>query len=211
MEARVARAMELAQGPRISVTDEEVAAQIRREAARKKERAKELGVMSYMLPVAPATNVNKGFLLNTIRGVDSHNKRQEIDQCWRKRDLEAKVHRRRSRSRDRSRSRERRHRRRSSSLDRRHQRRSASRSPSPTRAEDERSYWAERKAARTAELLAQLDGRSCTLENAPNYDESSSSESDEAKAKRAAKKAAKQAKRAKKKAKKKKVKKDARS
>ncbi|KDO33526.1 hypothetical protein SPRG_19161 [Saprolegnia parasitica CBS 223.65] len=205
MEARVARAMEQAQGPRISLTDVEVAAQIRREAARKKERAKELGVMSYMLPVAPATNVNKGFLLNTIRGVDSHNKRQEIDQCWRKRDLEAKVHRRRSRSR------ERRHRRRSASPDRRHRPRSASpdrrrRSPSPTRAQDERSYWAERKAARTAELLAQLDGRSCMLENAPNYDEgSSSSESDEASAKaarKAAKKAAKRAKRAKKKAKK---------
>ncbi|OQR88157.1 hypothetical protein ACHHYP_07310 [Achlya hypogyna] len=192
MEDRVARAMERAR-PLQLLTDEDVAAQLRHEARKKQERTKEHGVMSYLLPSAPTQNINKGFLLNTIRSVDSHNRRQEIDECYRKRDLEVKVRSRRSRSRSQSRGR----RRRSASPVRR-----KPRSPSPTRDADERAFWAERKAARTAELLSALGDRVCTLENAPNYDESSSDYEDERDETRAAKKLRKAAKKAKKAAKK---------
>lgn len=39
--------------------------------------------------------VNKNFLLNTVRGLKSHNKREEEEDCWRQHDLEQKAKSRR--------------------------------------------------------------------------------------------------------------------
>ncbi|OQR90109.1 hypothetical protein THRCLA_09433 [Thraustotheca clavata] len=171
MEERVARAMERCKAPP-AFSDEEVAEQLRREALLRRERVKEHGVLAYGLPVVPSQNINKGFLLNTIKSVDSHNKRQEIDECWRKRELEHRVD-------DRSPSRHRSYRRsRSRSRERRRYSPSPKKESPKAKQDDERAFWAQRKAARTSAIIAELNDRACSIENAPNYDSESSSYED---------------------------------
>jgi hypothetical protein len=41
-------------------------------------------------------DINKNFLANTIRAVESHNQRDQIEQCWRKHDAMKNFKRRRS-------------------------------------------------------------------------------------------------------------------
>ncbi|KAG7398199.1 hypothetical protein PHYBOEH_011522 [Phytophthora boehmeriae] len=165
------------------------------------------GVMAYLEkpPGDKRADVNKLFLASTIRGVDSHNRRQEEDKCWTLRRMERKLDesrgrdrrssrraRSRSRSRDRQRFGENRRRRRSPH-------RSRSRSPSrrchrsrshsrnavvETRQEekqeddDERDYWARKKAEKTRKIWENLDAERVLVENAPEFSPDESDDDD---------------------------------
>lgn len=76
--------------------------------------------------------VNKKFLLNTVHGLKSHNKREEEEDCWRQHDLDRKAHGRRL-SHDASRAR------RESSTG------AVNRAASPVPEVDARQFWAEQK------------------------------------------------------------------
>ncbi|CAK4255141.1 unnamed protein product [Aphanomyces euteiches] len=164
MEERVARILGHASLQPTIFSDEDVAAQIRLEMEKKKKRAVEYGVFAYAQPVQPTQNINKGFLLNTIKGVDSHNRRQEIDACYRQRELDRKLEqdRRRNRSIER-------HRKRSRSRERESKRHD----PTHSTSMNEREFWAARKAEKTQLIREQVAGRECTIENAPAYESSS--------------------------------------
>ncbi|KAE9095875.1 hypothetical protein PF010_g16540 [Phytophthora fragariae] len=162
-------------------------------------------------PSDKRADVNKTFLASTIRSVDSHNRRQEEDKCWTLRRMERELDEprdsRRSRRRSRSRSRSREGRR---SIDRKRRRspsRSHSRSPSRRRNrnersssvrgrsrdrgavgggkkedEDERGYWARKKAEKTRELWEKLHSEgTVSLENAPDFSAEDSSDDDDVK------------------------------
>lgn len=94
----------------------------------------------------PRAAVNKKFLLNTVHGLKSHNKREEEEDCWRQHNLDQKAREgRRSRSHDagfRARS--------ESSTD------SVHRAASPALEADTRQFWAEqkRKAVTAAQATA---------------------------------------------------------
>lgn len=95
---------------------------------------------------SPRAAVNKKFLLNTVHGLKSHNKREEEEDCWRQHNLDQKAREgRRSRSHDagfRARS--------ESSTD------SVHRAASPVLEADTRQFWAEqkRKAVTAAQATA---------------------------------------------------------
>ncbi|KAL3658163.1 hypothetical protein V7S43_016793 [Phytophthora oleae] len=180
------------------------AAEIAKQIAALKPRVEgSRGVMGY-LDKSKGADVNKMFLASTIRGVNSHNRRQEEDKCWTLRRMERKLDkstdrrrsrrsrsrdrkpkRRRSSSRSRSRSRNESRRRRSRSREEMRSRRSRSRdckSPIEKQSEkkedkDERSYWANKKADKTRKLWGNLHSEgSVSVENAPDF---SSEESDD--------------------------------
>ncbi|ETW08167.1 hypothetical protein H310_02504 [Aphanomyces invadans] len=173
-------------------TDQEVAEQLRLDVQKRASKVRDQGVFAYTQPMAPTQNINKGFLLNTIKSVDTHNQRQEVDACYRKRQLEKRLHadsrsHRRHDSRKRSRSNE----------------RPVSRDMKETRTsedhDNEREFWAARKALKTQAILDQVGERVCSLENAPGYDSSSPDELAKKKQKKLAKKAKKATKKLKKK------------
>ncbi|KAG3026477.1 hypothetical protein PC121_g3358 [Phytophthora cactorum] len=190
-----------------SIAAEEIARQI---AALKPRVEGSRGIMGYLdkPQYDNRADVNKTFLASTIRGVNSHNRRQEEDKCWTLRQMERKLDDsrdrradRRSHSRSRRRSNERKRRRspsrsrsRSSSRHRKwtrsgsrrnSSRRSRSRDRSPVaelhsgkkNEEDERSYWARKKADKTRKLWENLHSEgTVSVENAPDF---SSEESDD--------------------------------
>eukprot|EP00752_Nemacystus_decipiens_P005440 g4931.t1 len=94
---------------------------------------------------SPRAAVNKKFLLNTVHGLKSHNKREEEEDCWRQHDLDQKAKEgRRSRSHDAA-CRARRER----STD------AVRRAASPVSEVDTRQFWAEQKRkAMTAALVS---------------------------------------------------------
>ncbi|KAG7391407.1 hypothetical protein PHYPSEUDO_004942 [Phytophthora pseudosyringae] len=183
------------------------AAEIARQIAALKPRVEgSRGVMGYLVRAADTdkppsdkrADVNKMFLASTIRGVNSHNRRQEEDKCWTlrsmgRRKLDEPRDRRRPSRRSRSCSSERRRpsdrkRRRSPSISRsrsrNRSRRSRSRDRSPAaeaqnekeEGGDERSFWARKKAEKTRKLWEKLhSGGTVSVENAPDF---SSEESD---------------------------------
>lgn len=187
-----------------NIAAEEIARQI---AALKPRVEGPRGVMGYLDKAKgeQRADVNKMFLASTIRGVNSHNRRQEEDKCWTLRRMERKLDestdrrkakrsrsrdrkptRRRSSSRSRSRShsrnlKRRRHRSRSRSDEGMRRSRSRERKAlAEKRSEkddDERSYWAKKKADKTRKLWENLhlEG-SVSVENAPDF---SSDESDD--------------------------------
>lgn len=76
-----------------SVDTEYVAKILAEEASRRKRSYESIGIAAYTRPL-PSTapkEVNKTFLSNTIRGVDSHNRREQIDDCWRAHRLNARL------------------------------------------------------------------------------------------------------------------------
>jgi len=75
------------------VDTEYVAKLLADEASRRRQSSESIGITAYTRPL-PSTapkEVNKTFLSNTIRGVDSHNRREQIDDCWRAHRLNAKL------------------------------------------------------------------------------------------------------------------------
>lgn len=98
---------------------------------------------------SPRAAVNKNFLLNTVHGLKSHNKREEEEDCWRQHNLDQKAKEgRRGRSHDAAcRAR------RESSTD------EAQRAVSPVSEIDTRQFWAEEKRkAMTAAQAASSAG-----------------------------------------------------
>ncbi|ETV71307.1 hypothetical protein H257_13438 [Aphanomyces astaci] len=185
MEARVMQVLKQSSLhiPSQVLTDQDVADRIRLDMQKRARKVRDHGVFAYTQPIAPTQNVNKGFLLNTIKSVDTHNQRQEVDACYRKRQLEQHLDDNPRRQRQR--------------LDTRKRSRSQDRRP-PSRditASDhvhEREFWAARKALKSQAILDKVGDRMCSVDNAPAY------ESDE----KAAKKHKKRAKNAQKKLKK---------
>ncbi|KAH7459808.1 uncharacterized protein KRP23_15070 [Phytophthora ramorum] len=164
------------------------------------------GVLAYLEkpPADKRSDVNKTFLASTIRGVNSHNRRQEEDKCWTLRRMKQQLDdvpsstrrhsrdrrkRRRSPSRSRSRSRSRSQRR---GRDRSGSRRSSSRrsrsrdrgpnaetDASKKKDEDERSFWARKKAEKTRELWENLHAEgTVSVENAPDFTAEESDDED---------------------------------
>ncbi|KAE9044429.1 hypothetical protein PR003_g2992 [Phytophthora rubi] len=190
--------------------DDIAAAEIARQIAALRPRVEgSRGVMAYLdkPPSDKRADVNKTFLASTIRSVDSHNRRQEEDKCWTLRRMERELDvprdrrrsSRRSRSRERRRSRDRKRRRsprrsRSRSPSRRRnrsERSSSARSRSRDRGavgagkkedEDERGYWARKKAEKTRELWEKLHSEgTVSLENAPDFSAEDCSDDDDVK------------------------------
>lgn len=143
--------------------------------------------------------MNKTFLASTLRGVDTHNRRQEEDKCWTLRQMEHKVHEARDRRRSslrsndrnlkrikrernleksRSRSRSRQFRRSRSRSGRSSSQTSQNRSGRKNETE-ERIYWARKKADKTRKLWENLYSEGTVLvENAPDYSSDESNDDD---------------------------------
>ncbi|CAI5736965.1 unnamed protein product [Peronospora destructor] len=162
------------------------------------------GVMAYLddTQAEKRTDVNKTFLASTIHSVNLHNRRQEEDKCWKLRHLERKLDTSRSRQRygRRSRSKDRRRiwecerrswSRTSRSRSRREERKVSRRSRSRDRStvdefldgkkeiEDERSYWARKKAGKVSKLWENLHLEGIvSLENAPDFSREESDDDD---------------------------------
>ncbi|KAG6970651.1 hypothetical protein JG687_00002528 [Phytophthora cactorum] len=83
-----------------SIAAEEIARQI---AALKPRVEGSRGIMGYLdkPQYDNRADVNKTFLASTIRGVNSHNRRQEEDKCWTLRQMERKLDDSRDRRADR--------------------------------------------------------------------------------------------------------------
>jgi hypothetical protein len=48
----------------------------------------------------PTRDINKTFLKNTIRNIESHNRREETADCWRQHELQQQVHQEKKRKRN---------------------------------------------------------------------------------------------------------------
>ncbi|CAI5717322.1 unnamed protein product [Hyaloperonospora brassicae] len=150
------------------------------------------------------TDVNKLFLLSTIRSVDLHNRRQQEDKCWSMRRMERKLDASRDECRPRTTSRRRDEKTRREAK----RRRSPSRSQSPSRSKrcqedrkargrscssgggynktredrDARSYWARKKAEKSAAIWGNLYSKgTVSTENAPAFSSEAESTDDDVK------------------------------
>mmetsp|Transcript_20058 Transcript_20058/g.28822 ORF Transcript_20058/g.28822 Transcript_20058/m.28822 type:complete len:235 (+) Transcript_20058:59-763(+) len=79
------------------VSDEYVAQLLAAESSKRMELSKRVGVLAAFTgnaTVGKGAEINKTFLANTIRGVESHNRREECADCWRQHDMmkKAKTH-----------------------------------------------------------------------------------------------------------------------
>lgn len=106
------------------IDDAYVSRALMEEAARRKRRAQEIGISAYLAPEQGTLKLNKQFLGNMIRDVESHNRREEVDDCWRQNDMikKAKVAAAKA----------------------------SSCQSNPVDVEDERRFWAEQKAIKLA-------------------------------------------------------------
>ncbi|KAH7467035.1 uncharacterized protein KRP23_11361 [Phytophthora ramorum] len=101
------------------------------------------GVLAYLEkpPADKRSDVNKTFLASTIRGVNSHNRRQEEDKCWTLRRMKQQL--------------------------------------DDKEDEDERSFWARKKAEKTRELWENLHAEgTVSVENAPDFTAEESDDED---------------------------------
>jgi hypothetical protein len=112
----------------------------------------------------PTRDINKTFLANTIKSIESHNRREETADCWRQHELQEKVVRGVKRERDLSdRNDDRRRREHLDERDRSERRSARPVARSPERSneniyQDDRQYWAELKVCslRSSSLCSSL-------------------------------------------------------
>lgn len=73
------------------ISDEVAAEMIQQEMDRRKRRVAVEGVMGYSAVESSRKDVNKQFLVSTIRDVNGHNRRVEESKCWNRRKREGEF------------------------------------------------------------------------------------------------------------------------
>jgi hypothetical protein len=109
--------------------------------------------LGYLLNANESKGVNKVFLANTIREVDAHNRREQIDACWRAHGLQKELTNNRKRSREDDDSR-------NDSFQSNRSSRKKSQNVEDDRQENMRELWARRKL----EAFANSTAASVTIE-----------------------------------------------